>query len=82
MSPTNSTRDTELILILITVAGILLLQILTAIACLFYYNRKAKAKWRRLSQQGIVLVHGPAVFWTDELGSEGEGGRAQADDTA
>lgn len=82
MAPAHLTRDTELILILVTVAGILLLQILTAIVCLFYYNRKAKAKWRRLSQQGIVLVHGPAVFWTDELESEGDGGRAQADGTA
>ncbi|KAJ4989227.1 hypothetical protein SVAN01_05306 [Stagonosporopsis vannaccii] len=67
MSPFNSSRESEPFLVLVVVAGILVLQVLIAIGCLFYYDYKAKAKWRRLSQQGVVLIHGPAVYWTDEL---------------
>lgn len=67
MPPFDSPHNSDVFLILIAVAGILLLQIMIVIGCLFYRTYKAKAKWRRLSQEGVVLIDGPAVFWTDDL---------------
>ncbi|KAH6637938.1 hypothetical protein C7974DRAFT_411394 [Boeremia exigua] len=52
--------DRELLITLLTVAGIILLQILLVIAYLAYLNWKGKAKWRRLSERGIVVINGPA----------------------
>lgn len=67
MSLVNFSADTELLIILVTVTGIITLQILVAITFLCYRNYKGKARWRRLRQRGIVLLDGPAMYWTDDL---------------
>ncbi|KAJ8114666.1 hypothetical protein OPT61_g3506 [Boeremia exigua] len=67
MPPTNPPADHELFLVLVTVIGIIFLQILLAVAYLAYRNYAEKAKWRRLSRRGVVVINGPAIFWTDDL---------------
>ncbi|KAF2622799.1 hypothetical protein BU25DRAFT_351535, partial [Macroventuria anomochaeta] len=66
MAPNDFPTDSELLVILTTVGGIISLQVLVVITCLIYRNYKDKAKWRRLRQQGIVVVNGPALYWTDD----------------
>ena len=61
MSLIDSAADPELLLVLITVAGIILLQVLITTSYLCSRRYKEQAKWRRLSQQGIVVINGPVL---------------------
>lgn len=58
--------DFELFLVLVTVAGVIFLQTLAVISCLYYNNYHGKAKWRRLRKKGIVVVNGPVLYWADD----------------
>ena len=67
MSLASLTIDPELLVVLITVASVITLQILAVVSFLCYRNYKGKARWRHLREEGIVLLDGPAMYWTDDL---------------
>lgn len=67
MSPIDFSTDAELLFVLLIVAGIVTLQVLVIISFLCYRNYKGKARWRRLRERGIILLEGPAMYWTDDL---------------
>jgi hypothetical protein len=67
MSLANLPIDPELLIILITVVSIITLQVLAVLSFLCYRNYKGKTRWRRLREEGIVLLEGPAMYWSDEL---------------
>ncbi|KAF3051988.1 hypothetical protein E8E11_010517 [Didymella keratinophila] len=67
MSLASLPIDPELLIVLITVASIITLQILAVISFLCYRNYKGKARWLHLREEGIVLLDEPAMYWTDGL---------------
>lgn len=67
MPPIDFSVDKELLIVLVAVVAIITLQILATIYFLCYRNYKEKARWQRLRQEGIVLLEGPTMYWTDDL---------------
>lgn len=67
MPATSPLTDSEFLVVLITVAGIITLQILGIISFLYYRNYQGKARWRRLREEGIVLLEEPAMYWADDV---------------
>jgi hypothetical protein len=58
--------DFELFLVLTIVTGILVLQLLAVLIALRRHNVRDKAKWKRLREDGVVIVSGPAMAWVNE----------------
>jgi hypothetical protein len=59
--------DWHLLWILVIVAGILVFQCALALAWIRFHNLNSKARWRRLRERGVVVVHGPALVWAADL---------------
>lgn len=59
--------DWELIWVILSVAGIVLLEILLVLFCVRVLDVRSKANWRRLRQNGSVVVDGPTLIWAHDL---------------
>ena len=66
-TPATFPVDWELAWILITVAGLLVLELTLVLTCIRCHNLRSKARWRRLRERGVVVVSGPALLWVGDL---------------
>lgn len=66
-TPGPHSHDWPLIWVLITVGGIILLELILAIVWIRIHNLRSKARWKRLRQRGVVIVSGAALLWTKDL---------------
>jgi hypothetical protein len=58
--------DFELFLVLTAVSSILFLQLLAVLLALRRHNIQSKARWRRMRDEGVVVVSGPAMIWINQ----------------
>jgi hypothetical protein len=58
--------DFELFLVLTVVSSILFLQLLAVLLALRRHNIQSKARWRRMRDEGVVVVSGPAMIWVSQ----------------
>jgi hypothetical protein len=58
--------DFELFLVLTVVSSILFLQLLAVLLALRRHNVQSKARWRRMRDEGVVVVSGPAMIWISQ----------------
>jgi hypothetical protein len=60
-------QDWDLIYILITIAILIILELILVFTCIRIHNLHSKARWKRLRERGVVVVNGPALIWMDNL---------------